>query len=94
MSAKSQKQEMQDAQNKKRIPKCVSCNHKLLEISQTQYDYIDWIWNEATGRYKKTDSHGDADKPRHNCHVKDCPCEYQDWEFLDENSEADLGVSF
>ena len=92
MSDKSQKQEMQDAKTENRIPKCLSCNHELYAIIQTQYDYIDWTWDEAIERYEKINSHGDADAPTHTC--DECPCEHQNWDFLDDNSESDLGVSF
>ncbi len=34
----------------------------------------------------------DADAPVHDC--KECPCDCQEWDFLDENSKSDIGVAF
>lgn len=92
MSEQSQKQEMQDAKKEERIPKCLSCNHELRQIIQTQYVYVEWTQILIKNRYEKMDSRGDANAPTHRC--TECTCEHRDWDFLDENSKADLGVNF
>ncbi len=92
MTDKPQSQEMQNAKNENRIPKCTSCNHEIHKIIQTQQDYIDWSWNDKTHQYYKGDYDGTADKPVHDC--KECTCQYGTWDFLDENSDVCLGVAF
>lgn len=91
MSDKSQKQEMQDAKKENRIPKCLSCNHDIKCIIQRQDEVISWEWDNEQKRFIKGEN-GSADTPFHECDK--CMCEDKDWDFLDENSKADLGVSF
>jgi len=91
MSDKTQKQEMQDAKKENRIPKCISCNHDLKTILIRQDEQISWEWDEDKKTYiKNTD--GSSDTSLHDC--DECMCEYEDWDFLDENSAVDLGVFF
>ena len=93
-----QGKEMVDADNENRKPFCQGCGHEILEISQTQYEYIYWKWDEKTKSFEKKqdDYGGDADKPKHICHVKGCNCESEnsDNEFLDMNSGSSIGVDF
>jgi len=91
MSDKSQKQEMQNAQKEHRIPKCLSCNHDIKCVIQRQDEVISWEWDDEEKRFIK-DCSGSADTPIHEC--TECMCEDEDWNFLDENSEANLGVAF
>ena len=57
---------------------CPYC-HMPLEISQTQYEFIDWKWNDKKKRYDKVMSGGDADKPFR------IECETKDWNFIDHD---------
>ncbi len=67
--AKTQRQELADAAKEHRQPFCVYCKKPLERVSQTQYTYLDWIWDEQAGVFVKADSDldgsGAADKPYH-----------------------------
>jgi len=41
-----QAQEMIQAEKEKRKPFCEGCSHEVTEITQTQYEDIDWTWDE------------------------------------------------
>lgn len=91
MPSKSQKQEMLDAKKENRIPKCISCNHDITCVILRQDEIISWEWDNEKKRFIK-DYSCSADTPIHEC-IK-CMCEDENWDFLDENSKADLGVNF
>ena len=91
---KSQSMEMRDAEKENRVPICIACNHEVRSIIQTQYEYIDWSYSKNSKSYVKGGYDGDSEKPVHDCKEKGCACEYQTWDFLDENSKCDLGVAF
>jgi hypothetical protein len=67
--------EFEKAEAKGRRPICPYCN-KPLEISQVQYEFIDWKWNNRKKVYKKEVIGVDPDKPF--C----TSCETKDWDFL------------
>lgn len=94
-----QSQEMIHAGNENRKPFCQGCTHEIIEITQTQHDYIYWKWDEDSKCFiKQRDDYsgGDAEKPKHICHVKGCNCEseFSSDEFLDDNSGASIGVDY
>lgn len=93
-----QSQEMICAETEKRNPFCQGCEHEIFEITQTQHEYIYWKWNEESKCFIKVkdDYNGDAEKPKHICHVNGCHCEseFSSDEFLDDNSGSSIGVDY
>ena len=80
--------EFQEAREEGRQPVCISCNEPIETIRQHQNEYIDWNWDEEKKRFVKAPETGHAEKPY--C----LNCNYEDWDFLDQNSEVDMGVDF
>ncbi|MGD0919423.1 MAG: hypothetical protein ABSB22_23525 [Thermodesulfobacteriota bacterium] len=67
--------EFDKAKTAGRQPTCPYCN-KPLEISQVQYESIDWKWNNKKKIYEKEVTGVDPDKPFCSS------CETKDWDFL------------
>ena len=67
--------EFEKARAEGRQPNCPYCN-KPLEISQVQYESIDWKWNNKKRIYEKEVTGVDPDKPF--C----TSCETKDWDFI------------
>jgi len=64
------------AEAEERQPLCIYCGESL-EISQTQYVFINWSWDKKKKKFVKDDNGGDAEKPF--C----INCETKDWNFID-----------
>ena len=83
-----QSHEMKLALTENRQPRCINCNQLLDNITQTQYDHISWTWNNKLKRFVKDDNEGDSDKPACG------KCGNKDYEYLDQESGADIGVEY
>lgn len=79
LSQRTVEEEYRFAKSERRQAHCVYCQ-KPLEVTQTQYDYLHWRWDNG-GFYKKHDV-CDADKPCCNA------CGMADSDFIDEDLVA------
>lgn len=70
-------EEYKKARKEGRQPICPYC-HKVLQITQTQYKYINWVWDQNKRAYIKDETDGEEEKP--SC-IK---CWAQDWNFFDD----------
>ena len=93
-----QAEEMILAEKEKRKPFCQGCGHQIMEITQTQYEDIDWTWDEKGKCFikQKNEYSGSAEKPKHICQVEGCNCEseFSTNDFLDMNSGSSIGVDY
>ena len=67
-----QLEEYRLSKKEKRQPRCVHCGEPLDSITQTQADYIWWVWDSKAMKYVKDDSGGSSDTPYcGQCHESD-----------------------
>lgn len=89
IDVQDQAEEMQMALKEERQPRCINCEQLLDNITQIQYEYIVWTWNDKLKRFvKDNDDGGDSDKPACG------KCGNKDYEYLDQESGATMGVNY
>jgi ferredoxin len=70
------KEEYRLAIDEQRQPNCVYCGEPL-EVCQTEYTFLVWVWSDMGKNYIKDDDEGDGDTPF--CRA----CEKADCDFVD-----------